>query len=183
MKWKERLQEDIPKKWIEVLESLSKPPVDTINKRYIAHEHCSDTYGKYATDHPAFVFPFSLIPGLSVDRRVMNNTVDAVLDSWKIESLWGWDFPSLAMTCARLGRPEDAVEMLLLDSPKNTYRMNGHNAQIGNDSLPLYLPGNGALLLAIGMMCAGWDGEERKTPGFPKDGTWTVTHEGFSRYL
>lgn len=55
--------------------------------------------------------------------------------------------------------------------------------QEGGHLLPLYLPGNGALLLAVAMMCAGWDGEEQLTPGFPSDGTWTVTHEGFSRYF
>jgi hypothetical protein len=183
VKWKERLKEDIPNKWIEVLNSLSLPPLDADSKRYLAHERCTDTYGHYATDHPSAVLPFALIPGPSIDRTVMNRTIDTVLDTWKMESLWGWDFPVLAMTFARLGRPGDAIEMLLLDSPKNTYRKNGHNAQVGHDALPLYLPGNGALLLAVAMMCAGWDGEEQLTPGFPSDGTWTVTHEGFSRYF
>ena len=183
VKWKERLKEIIPTKWIEVLNSLSPPPQDADSRRYRAHEHCNDTYGHYATDHPAVVLPYALIPGPSIDRTVMSRSIDAVLESWKRESLWGWDFAALAMTCARLGRPEDAVDMLLINSPKNTYRMNGHNAQIGHDALPLYLPGNGALLLAVGMMCAGWEGEDQPTPGFPRDETWTVTHEGFFRYF
>ena len=181
--WKKRLGEESPQKWAEVMNLLSLPPIDERNQRYRAHERCTDTYGRYATDHPAVILPYALIPGPAIDRTLMNRTVDAVLESWKMESLWGWDFPSLAMACARLGRTEEAIAMLLLDSLKNTYRMNGHNAQIGNDSLPLYLPGNGALLLAVGMMCAGWDGEKRLTPGFPHDGTWNVTHEGFSRYF
>ena len=42
----------------------------------------------------------------------------------------------------------------------------------------MYLPGNGGLLLAVGMMCAGWDGCEVKNPGFPKDGGWDVRWEG-----
>ncbi len=181
--WKKRLGEEVPHKWTEALDSLSFPPREEKTQRYRAHERCMDTYGAFATDHPAVILPYALIPGPSIDRTVMNRTVDAVLENWKMESLWGWDFPSLAMACARLGRAEDAVALLLLDSPKNTYRMNGHNAQIGNDSLPLYLPGNGALLLAVGMMCAGWDGEERPAPGFPDDGTWIVSHEGFARYF
>ena len=46
----------------------------------------------------------------------------------------------------------------------------------------LYLPGNGALLTAIAMMCAGWDGcEEPLNPGFPKDGQWNVRWEGLHR--
>jgi hypothetical protein len=45
--------------------------------------------------------------------------------------------------------------------------------------LTIYLPGNGGLLTAVGMMAAGWDGApERPAPGFPNDGQWTVRSEG-----
>ena len=46
--------------------------------------------------------------------------------------------------------------------------------------LRLYLPGNGGLLTAVAMMCAGWDGSEGVNPGFPSDGTWNVRWEGLS---
>lgn len=39
---------------------------------------------------------------------------------------------------------------------KNTYLVSGHNYQ--DARLRLYLPGNGGLLMAVAMMCAGWDG-------------------------
>lgn len=70
----------------------------------------------------------------------------------------------------------DAVDALLLDRPKNHYLVNGHNRQ--TERLPVYLPGNGGLLLAVAMMAGGWDGSE-STPGFG-DG-WAVAHEGFVR--
>jgi hypothetical protein len=86
----------------------------------------------------------------------------------------------LAMTAARLGQPARAVDALLLDTPKNHYRVNGHNHQ--RPGLTIYLPGNGGLLYAVALMAAGWDGgPERHAPGFPDDGSWTVRHEGLRR--
>jgi len=54
----------------------------------------------------------------------------------------------------------------------------GDSGPLWSARLPLYLPGNGALLLAAGMMAAGWDGTgNRHAPGFPDDGSWTVSFE------
>jgi hypothetical protein len=40
------------------------------------------------------------------------------------------------------------------------------------------LPGNGALLTAISMMAAGWDGgPDTEAPGFPDNGQWHVKWE------
>ena len=39
-----------------------------------------------------------------------------------------------------------------------------------------YFPSNGSLLLAVGMMAAGWDGSSGHAPGFPKQG-WSVKVE------
>jgi hypothetical protein len=67
-----------------------------------------------------------------------------------------------------------------MDVQKNTYLPNGHNYQDGN--LTIYLPGNGGLLSAVALMAAGWDGaSETDTPGFPKDGSWTVRWEGLNQ--
>ena len=83
----------------------------------------------------------------------------------------------LAMCAARLGQPDRAIDALLLDTPKNVYRPNGHNHQ--RPGLTIYLPGNGGLLAAVAMMAAGWDGApEGQAPGFPADGRWQVRWEG-----
>ena len=111
----------------------------------------------------------------------MRHTLDAVMHNWHWETTWGWDYGMIAMTAARLGEPETALQALLIDTQKNTYLPNGHNFQTP-DRLRLYLPGNGSLLTAIAMMCCGWDGcQQPLNPGFPKNGKWNVRWEGFNR--
>lgn len=74
----------------------------------------------------------------------MRATLRSVLADWDRASAWGWDFPAIAMTAARLGAsgspgpPGEAVEALLMDVPKNRYLRNGHSWQ--SPSLPGYLP-------------------------------------------
>lgn len=183
IQWKRRLKQDIPVRWKYVLDHLSECPVDTVMNTYKAHEHCSDTYGSYADDHPSFLFAYGFLPSKKIDVKRMSASFDAVMKQWRFESMWGWDFPAMAMTAARLGRKKDAIDLLLLDSPKNTYMLNGHNRQGTSEALPLYLPGNGALLLAVAMMAGGWDGSNGNAPGFPDDGSWNVSHEGLVPYL
>ena len=83
------------------------------------------------------------------------------------------------MTAARLNKPEQAINALLMDVQKNTYLVNGHNYQ--DSRLRMYLPGNGGILTAVAMMAAGWDGSKINAPGFPKDGKWKVRWEGFAK--
>jgi hypothetical protein len=81
------------------------------------------------------------------------------------------------MTAARIGAPEAALDALLMPTAKNVFLPNGHNPQTA--SLPVYLPANGGLLVAVALMAGGWDGDGgHPAPGFPKDGGWTVRHEG-----
>jgi hypothetical protein len=129
---------------------------------YLAHENCPDTFSlpPFYTDHPSMLAMFGVLNSERVDKAFMSATLDKVLAVWDMNTLYGWDFPMMAMTACRLGRYEDAVNLLLMDSPKNTYLPNGHNRQIGDSALPLYLPGNGGLLLAAAMLAAGFDGNE-----------------------
>ena len=137
---------------------------------------------KSHSDHPAVIAPAAMIPdtGLYSDST-MTTTYRSLIDAWNWPTTWGWDYGMLAMAAARLGLPSEAVEALLTDKGKNTYLLQGHNFQEPR-RLRLYLPGNGALLAAVAMMCAGWDGcTEVNNPGFPADGTWNVRWEGFRR--
>ena len=112
-----------------------------------------------------------------INDTIMSNTLSWVMDNWNWNHTWGWDYPMTAMCAARLNRPEDAVSILLNKERTNTYLPNGHNFQ--DQRLRCYLPGNGGLLTAVAMMCAGWDGcELGKNPGWPKDGKWNVRWEG-----
>ncbi|MUL40315.1 hypothetical protein FZ103_03835 [Streptomonospora sp. PA3] len=132
-------------------------------------------------DHPSMVYALGPVPDTGLaDREAVRATLHDVLADWDWASTWGWDYPALAMTAARLGEPETAVDALLRDTPKNRYLPNGHNRQTG--TLPAYLPGNGGLLAALALMAGGWDGDGgAHAPGFPRDGTWSVRHEGFVR--
>jgi hypothetical protein len=98
------------------------------------------------------------------------------LKVWKWETTWGWDFPLMAMTATRLRMPDKALDALFMPVQTNTYLANGHNYQ--DDRLTIYLPGNGGLLSAVAMMCAGYDNNKTANPGFPKDGSWKVKWEG-----
>jgi len=158
-------------------------PFDTVGsgaKPVLATETFAE---KSRNDHPAVLGPFGLLPASSVssDSIAANKTLAWVMDNWNWQTTWGWDYGMVAMAAARLGQPETALKALLIDTQKNTYLVNGHNFQTA-DRLRLYLPGNGALLTAIAMMCAGWDGcTTPNNPGFPQDGTWNVRWEGFNR--
>ncbi|GAA4428037.1 hypothetical protein GCM10023169_28730 [Georgenia halophila] len=129
-------------------------------------------------DHPSMVYGLGVVPATDLlDPRVVRTTLHSILEDWDWPSTWGWDFPALAMTAARLGEPSTAVDALLLEVPKNTYLPNGHNHQ--TDVLPAYLPGNGGLLAALALMTGGWDtGPATGAQGFPDD--WVVRHEGFT---
>ena len=96
--------------------------------------------------------------GEEVDETVLNNSLKAIEENWDFSSLWGWDFAFLAMTYARIGRMEEAFDILLKDTAKNTYVESGNNAQAERSDLPLYLPGNASLLLAMTALksCKGW---------------------------
>jgi hypothetical protein len=120
------------------------------------------------------------LPGKRIDADIMQHTLSRVMKSWNWDTTWGWDYPMIALTAARVGKPETAIDALMLDVPKNRYLANGHNHQ--DDRLPIYLPGNGGLLTAVAMMAAGWDGApERHAPGFPDNGQWQVRWENLHK--
>ena len=137
---------------------------------------------KCRSDHPAVLGACGLLPDCGLyDRAMMQRTLDWVMQNWNWDTTWGWDYGMTAMCAARLGDGENAVKALLIDKGKNTYLVSGHNYQEPK-RLRLYLPGNGALLDAVAVMCAGWDGcPDVKNPGFPQDGKWNVKWEGLRK--
>lgn len=179
-KWRERLGMERNEEWDNVISKLSKLPV--IDDIYLAHENCPNTFTGFNIDHPSMLNAYGVLPGKLVDQDIMRNTLLKVMKEWNLPRTWGWDYPVMAMTAARVGEPEIAIQCLLMDTPKNVYHKNGHNYQ--RENLPLYLPGNGGLLAAVAMMAAGWDnGPDISAPGFPKDGSWVVRYEGIHTYI
>lgn len=136
---------------------------------------------KSRSDHPAVLGVAGIFPSSPLyERDKMEKTLEWVMANWNWAATWGWDYGMVAMCATSVGRPDIALNALLIDEQKNTYLANGHNYQEPK-RLRLYLPGNGALLTAVAMMCAGWDGNETANPGFPKDGKWNVRWEGLKR--
>lgn len=180
IRWAERLGEVVDARWTKTAAAMASPP--QAGGVYLAHENCPHTFTEKNHDHPSMAGALGILPGSLIDRDVMLNTLLKVKDEWQWETAWGWDFPMCAMTAARLGRPDLAVDFLLMDAAKNTYLANGHNYQ--RPGLSAYLPGNGGLLTAVAMMAAGWKGNEHATnPGFPQDGCWNVRWEGLKPWL
>lgn len=179
--WRERLGLKRDPEWERMRTHLA--PLPEKDGRYVALESHPDTWDNNDSrhDHPSFLMALGMLPGDGVDRTVMGRTLDATLATWDWETkIWGWDYPMIAMTAARLGRPTDAVDILLKNGPNNGYTASGHCPQRGD--LPVYLPANGALLSAVAMMAAGWDGAPAgPAPGFPHDGSWVVRAEGLHR--
>ncbi|MBA4853578.1 hypothetical protein H1R81_24510 [Emticicia sp. BO119] len=180
--WRKRLGLKPDKQWQEVLDKLSPLPIK--DKIYLATESTQDSFTNplFLTDHPSVLATFGMLPETPVlDRKIMKNTFEKVWEVWHWDDTWGWDFPMVAMTATRLGMPKYALDGLLMNVRTNTYLNNGHNFQ--DKRLRLYLPGNGGLLTAVALMCAGYDNCNESNPGFPKDGTWNVKWEGLKKFF
>jgi len=206
-RWRERLGLGRDAGWDRVLAKLS--PLPQRDGLYLATEsqpelwsaaHSSECRRRAIgprcinRDHPSMLAALGLLPGASVDRESMRRTLRAVESDWDLRQTWGWDFPMLAMTAARLDEPSAAVDWLLYDAPNFRFGRAGmtprghldvERAAAGDAGelayrrdAETYFPSNGALLLAVGMMAAGWDGKQGPHPGFPADGSWKVRSEG-----
>jgi hypothetical protein len=180
-RWRTRLGMQPDPEWKKIIESLASPAIS--RGLYLAAESAPDSYEnpEFTTDHPAVLGMFGMLPGVpTLDTSIMKNTLDHIISNWQWDKTWGWDFPLTAMCAVRLGLPEKALDALLMNVRTNTYLPNGHNFQ--DDRLRLYLPGNGGLLTAVAMMCAGFEGSGRVNPGFPEnDGQWDVRWEGLKK--
>ena len=174
--WRERAGKAREQRWDRVISHLSRL-AHSPDGLYLAAESAPDTYVniRYISDHPAVLGAVGILPQNPLTNDdIMRNTLKWILKSWNWNKTWGWDYPMTAMCAARMGKPEEAVDALLMERRTNTYLNNGHNYQDGR--LRLYLPGNGGLLTAVAMMLAGWDGTKNPNPGFPPD--WDIRWEG-----
>jgi hypothetical protein len=196
--WRTRLGLPRDEKWDHVITHL--PPLPQKHGMYVSLESQPDNWDNIASrhDHPQMLMPLGFLPGGSdVDRATMDRTLTGVLKQWDWETkIWGWDYPLVAMTATRLGRPAEAIEVLMREGPNNKYLPTGHAPVRSDEALPkdappgarkreiaVYLPANGSFLATIALMVAGWDGCTEEFPGFPKDGTWQIRAEGIKRSL
>jgi hypothetical protein len=178
--WRLRLGMSKDAGWQEVIDHIAALPIQ--DQKYLFTENATGSYTdpKLRTDHPSVLAALGVMPLTGqVNKNTMDATFNWIWKNWDWKDTWGWDFPMTAMTATRLGKPELAIEALLMPIKTNTYLPNGHNYQ--DSRLRLYLPGNGGLLTAIAMMVAGYDGATTKIPGIPQDGKWKVKYEGLNK--
>jgi hypothetical protein len=207
--WRERLGMARNARWDTVLQKLAAlPQRDGV---YLATEsfpqlwdqarspECSAGHTApecWNRDHPSLLGALGLLPGAGVDRETMRRTLRAVEAHWDLRQTWGWDFPMMALTAARLHEPDKALDLLLYDAPNNHFGPTGMTPRMHLDieaahrptdapvyrrDAATYFPSNGSLLLAVAAMAAGWDGETAASPGFPHNGRWQVRSEGVLR--
>lgn len=174
--WGQRLGLEKNKKWEDVRLNLAKPQV--YDGFYPGIENAFDSYTNHSLmrDHPSVLAAYGILPSWDkINPEAMRKTLKLIAERWNWQATWGWDYPMAAMCAVRLEEPELALDLLLKEVQKNTFLKNGHNYQ--DNRLTIYLPGNGGLLTAVAMMCAGFDGNKNPNPGFPKNGKWNVKWE------
>ena len=172
--WRRRLKIEPEPLWTEITEKMSALPVR--DGLYLCSEDTRDSYQnpRYMSDHPMVSAISGVMPETKlVDISVLGKTLDTIMKKWNWKSTWGWDFPMLAMSAASIGRGEQAIDFLMMETPRNRYLMNGHNYQ--DSRLSVYLPGNGGILTAVARMCTG--------DQFPRNGKWKVKWENLNNYV
>ncbi|WP_293878405.1 hypothetical protein [Sphingomonas sp. UBA978] len=218
-----RVRRGLPRRadWDNVVARLAPPavrdglylPVASVPDfwRVAASARCrrhAEAEGCRNRDHPSFLMAYGFVPGARIDRATMARTLQAVEANWDMRQTWGWDYPMIAMTAARLGQPDKAVDWLFATGKNNQWGATGMTPRVHLDAhaaglvpksggaggvamavnpdgpgyaraAETYFPSNGALLMAVGLMAGGWDGADRPAPGFPQRG-WRVRAEGFT---
>jgi len=171
--WKQRQNQTVPHNWTTIAESL--PPMPVVNDTYVIYTGIGDMWNNtnYTSDHPSMAMIYGFIsPPPDFNLTIMNNTMNKIYQTWNYTDSFGWDFPMLAMTAAKLGDYDRAVDFLL----NPNFQFDDVGMQIGGARVPTpYFPGSTSLLMAVAMMAAGW----KEDPGvkFPQD--WKVQVESF----
>lgn len=174
--WYTRCGLEAPEILDDVFQNLAPLPVE--NDLYVLYEGVQDMWTKHNYEHPALIGTYGMLPGDGVDVEILKNTFAKIMSIWRFEKTWGWDFPMLAMTAARLNRPNEAVDLLLHEN----FKFDQHGLAFSMKGPYPYFPANGGLLTAVAMMAGGWDGPgNADVPGFPKNGKWKVKYEKFNK--
>lgn len=183
IQWWERQGKPINETWVHVQHNLAPFPTDG-EGRYVIYEGLDASMWddpNLTSDHPAFLGINGWLPPVQgVNLTILDATVREVYNTWNLSDSYGWDFPLLALTAARTGDTEKAVEWLL----HPLFQFDDIGMPVGGSRVPTpYFPSSGSLLYAVAMMAEGWDGapEGIASPGFPRN--WTVQTEGLRKAL
>ncbi|PTQ99534.1 hypothetical protein C8P68_102358 [Mucilaginibacter yixingensis] len=174
--WRVRMGLPRDAKWDDILQKLSRPTVS--NGKYLEIETEPSGGGS------DMIMALGYMPQTPmIDPKIMANTFDNIYQRGSMRSFISWSLGKGALTAARLGEQEKAVNILCNDTFGAHFLKNGH-VQRAKEPLtcPAYLPANSAFMAAAGLMVAGWDGGPKENaPGFPQDGSWHVRSEGLNK--
>jgi hypothetical protein len=186
--WYKRQNLPVPELLSNVHNNLAHYPV--ANDSYLSFEK-ADSFS------PSISGMFGLLPpDRSLNLTIFQNTLWSIYRSHSPQpnsqagsnlptpSLFGTDFPTLAMTAIRMGDSSRAVDLLLdrgfrFDDAgypvgKILREEEGGRDDAGTPQTP-YFPSSGGLLMTVAMLANGWkDTEGRKWPN-----GWTCEAEGF----
>lgn len=119
-------------------------------------EHCQNR------DHMSFLMALGWLPGRDVDQPTMRRTYERMRRDWDLRQTWGWDYPMMAMTAARLGAPDEAVDWLFFDARNNQFGSSGMTPRV-------HLEAHAAAFVPVATG-AGAGAGAAANPGEPSDG-------------
>ncbi len=180
--WRERLGLEADPQWDDVYKKLSLLPIQ--DSLYLDIETNPDIFKDNRKGlSSSMVMALGFLPKTErVDKAIMKNTFDTLKEIQGIDAFVSWTSGKMAMTAARLGETDVAVDILCNTHERARYLPNGHVRRPKEPkNCPAYLPVNCSLLSATALMAAGWDdAPDVNAPGFPQDGSWKVKWEGIN---
>lgn len=180
--WCERLGMPRNPLWGEIMDKLARPTIQ--EGKYVELESDPFMYDRNGHYSSAMLMALGYLPKTHIiDEQLMRNTFEAIYERNGLESFVSWGQGKGALTAARLGDTQKAIDIVCNDAPQATFNKSGYVCRpkegIKN---PAYLPVNSSFLAAIGLMAGGWDGApDIDAPGFPKDGSWVVKVENMNK--
>jgi hypothetical protein len=183
--WKRKLHQAVPEKWVHVAANLALPPI--VDGLYAVYDGLNSSWwddAKLTGDPRSLIMLQGILPDTpAVDPNIALRTAEKVWEVWGDARIRGWGRPVLAINSARIGNPERAIYHL---TSYDYWKFDDAGFALrGGDggTPPPFMPGNAGFLLAIAYCAAGWQDAKDDTPGFPKDGSWIVKHEGLLKAL
>jgi hypothetical protein len=180
--WRVRMGMARDPHWDEVLKKLAHPTIK--DNKYLEMETDPDMYNRKGGFSSAMLMSLGQLPQTPlIDPKIMYNTFNTIYERNSLRSFVSWSLGKGAMTAARLGEQDKAVDILCNTLPGAVFLKNGH-VQRAKEPLacPAYLPANSAFLAAVALMAAGWDnGPDTNAPGFPQDGNWHIKVENLNK--